>query len=98
MFALLPITIASYQLHPILTMTKTKKTAAELESMILTELNAVSKCENVSMITIRRIDINARTGTNWTIGHVSYSTSLETDCERPLKRIVERLQQRFDLG
>lgn len=80
-----------------MTMAKTLKTADELETMILSELNAFPKCQGVSMVTIRPITPDSRSGANWKVTHVNYSTSLESECARPIRQIVERLQDRFDL-
>ena len=79
-------------------MTKIKKSAAELEMMILSELHAHPKCAGVSMVTIRWARPEDRVDGNWKIGHVNYGTSLREDCIRPIAQIEERLHRQFDLA
>ena len=78
-------------------MTKTSKTAVQLEMMILKDLSAFSKCSGVSMITIRHAG-DEQSDRGWRISHVNYGSSLESDCRVPMTQIVNRCRQEFDLA
>jgi hypothetical protein len=78
--------------------TKVRKTAFELEMIILKELHKFPQCAGVSMVTIRRARPENRVAGNWKIAHVNYGTSLQEDCVRPIMQIEQRLHEQFELA
>ena len=76
-------------------MTKTLKTAPELERYILNELRSCSACNAVSAVTVTEA---ARADSNWEVSHINAAGgSVPAVCTVLCVDAVARLRQQFDL-
>ena len=75
---------------------KARKTKAELEALVLTELRAASGCGGAVHVTVVAYD-DYRVGATWEVASCNPGTSAPEECERALCEIVGRLRQHFDI-
>lgn len=76
-------------------MTKTLKTAPELERYILNELRNCSACNSISAVTVGEI---ARPDSNWEVSHINaVGGTVPQACADICDDAVARLRERFDL-
>lgn len=79
-------------------MAKTFKTAAELEAMINAELRTHDVCENIRVRGITRLT-DERLDYNWEPHTITGSgTEVVVECKRVLNDVLQKLQQKYDLG
>jgi hypothetical protein len=76
-------------------MTKTLKTAPELERYILNELRTCSACNAVSAVTVSE---TTRPDSNWEVSHINVAGGVvPAVCAALCEDIAGRLRERFDL-
>ena len=73
-------------------MTKPKKTAAELEKMILDQLINLNECPLGISVSVIRL------GPSWTALTLGTDRKLYADCVSRIARIADRLKTKFDLA
>ena len=73
---------------------KLPKTKAEIERLLLTELQGNPDCEEARNIMVVASDHSPAT---WTVSAYDPGNSDDTACELALQHIVPRLQQVYDL-
>jgi hypothetical protein len=73
-------------------MTKPKKTAAELEKMILDELINLNECPHGVSVSVIRL------GPSWTALTPTTDRKLYADCISRIARIADRLKTKYDLA
>jgi hypothetical protein len=71
---------------------KSIKTAAELESIVTTELREHSECDGAGVVVIRPM------GLSWDAALVGDGPTLYSECNRRLAEITTRLRREFDLA
>jgi hypothetical protein len=72
---------------------KTKKTAGELEAMVLELVPKERRCEEVQGVTVAR---DTR-GVGWTVSHYRLGNAGEFPFKEALEKVLPRLQREFDL-
>jgi len=76
-------------------MTKTLKTAPELERYVLNELRSCSACNAISAVTVSE---TARPDSNWEVSHINAAGgSVPAVCAQLCDDMVARLRERYDL-
>jgi hypothetical protein len=76
-------------------MTKTLKTAPELERYLLNELRNCSACTAISAVTVSE---TARADANWEVSHVNAAGGVVPGvCLQICEDTVARLRERYDL-
>jgi len=73
-------------------MTKPKKTAIELEKMILDELSNLNECPHGIGVNVIRL------GPGWTALTLGTDRKLYADCVSRIARIAEQLKMKYDLA
>jgi hypothetical protein len=77
------------------TMTKTLKTAPELERYILNALRTCSACSSINAVTVSE---TARPDSNWEVSHISAAGGAAPRvCAELCDDAVARLRERYDL-
>ena len=77
-------------------MSKTPKTAPELERYILMELRNCASCSAVRAVTVS--EAKDRTDTNWEVSHINVAGGVVPQvCADICEDAVERLRERYDL-
>jgi hypothetical protein len=76
-------------------MTKTLKTAPELERYILNELRNCSACNSISAVTVSE---TTRVDSNWEVSHINVAGGVVPSvCLQLCEDAVARLREQFDL-
>jgi hypothetical protein len=76
-------------------MTKTLKTAPELERYVLNELRNCSACNAISAVTVSE---TARADSNWEVSHINaIGGTVPGVCQQICDDSVTRLRERYDL-
>jgi hypothetical protein len=78
-------------------MDRLRKTATELETLVLVQLRAVPLCEGALHVTVVAYD-DQRAGATWEVASFDPGTSERQQCEGALCGIIGRLQQDFDIA
>jgi hypothetical protein len=73
-------------------MTKPKKTAVDLEKMILDELISLNECPHGISVSVIRL------GPSWTALTLGTDRKLYADCVSRIARIADRLKMKYDLA
>jgi hypothetical protein len=76
---------------------KAPRTAAELEALVLAELQALPECEGAVHVTVVPYD-DVRAASNWQVASFDRGSSEWGSCEQALCTIVHDLQQRFEIN
>ena len=76
---------------------KTPRTKAELETLVLAELQALPQCAGAVHATVVPYD-DYRVPATWEVASCNPGTSDPQACERALCDIVLRLQHQFDIA
>ncbi|MGZ5803979.1 MAG: hypothetical protein ACXWLC_09660 [Rhizomicrobium sp.] len=82
-------------------MEKAPKSRAEIERLVLAELQTFGNCEGAAGISITGCDSFCDSrfdfGPNWTVAAFNSGTASDYECERALMNIVSRLQGFYKL-
>ena len=73
-------------------MSKPKKTATELEQIILNELTNVNECPYGTRVSVVRL------GATWTALTLGMDRNAYRDCVSRITRIADALKKKFDLA
>ena len=77
-------------------MTRTPKTAPELERYILMELRTCASCTSISAVTVG--ELKDRPDTNWDVTHLNVPGGIvPAVCKDMCDAAVARLRERYDL-
>jgi hypothetical protein len=77
-------------------MSKTPKTAPELERYILTELRNCASCSSVTAVTVS--PMSGRPDTNWDVSHINAAGgTVPRVCNEICETAVERLRAQYEL-
>jgi hypothetical protein len=76
---------------------KAHKTAAELEALVLADLQARPECDGAVHVTVIAYE-DSRAAASWEVASFDRGSSEWGCCERALCAIVHDLQQRFDIA
>lgn len=76
------------------TMAKPKKTARELEALLLERVRKERRCEDVQGFDVGR----GPRGIGWIVTHRRLGSAGEFPVEEALSKVLPRLQAEFDLG
>ncbi len=90
-----PKTFTSIERHAALE--RTPKSRAEIEQLLLRELQATEDCEGAKGIAVIPHDDGFENGPNWTIAAYNSGSASDYLCERALMNIVARVQRFYEL-
>jgi hypothetical protein len=88
-------TFSSIERHEALA--RAPKSRAEIEQLLLCELQATEDCEGAKGIAVIGYDDRDEDGPNWTIAAFNSGSASDYICERALINIVTRFQRFYEL-